>query len=110
MKVGENVKKSINFNYLFIITVACFMVFFITVTSIENYQTNQKTLLMVNGTKTLTLEQVQRLKVNSVSYGIWKDEQEEFHTDHQYILVKMKSRKLLVSSNNLEDIIEYTNK
>ncbi|WP_042167902.1 hypothetical protein [Paenibacillus gorillae] len=103
-------KKSIKFNYLFIITVACFIVFFSAVTSIESYHTNQKKLLLVTGTNELTQEEAQRLKVNAVSYGIWKDEQEEFHTDHQYILVKMKSRKLLVSSNDIEDIIKYTNK
>ncbi|GIP53601.1 hypothetical protein [Paenibacillus vini] len=95
---------------LFLITFFIFIVFFITVTSIENIFQEQKVLLFVNGPMSLSTEEIKKIKVDGISNGIWDEEQNEFKTNQTYILMKMKSREVILSTNDIEEIINYTNK
>lgn len=67
-------------------------------------------MLFVNGPMSITKEEVRKINVDSIGNGLWSDEQNEYKTNHTYILMKMYSRKVILSTNNIDEIIEYTNK
>lgn len=78
----ESMKQNKIFRILFIATVSIFIVFFIGANAIENYYTERKTLLLVNGANNLADDQRQQLNVNAIGYGIWDDEQFNYQTNH----------------------------
>ena len=104
MKQNKITKK------LFIIVFLTFMIFFICVKAVENYYTNKKILLFVNGLDDISEEERQKLNINSITYGIWDAENHKYDTNDKYILLRMKSQKVILSTNKIEDVIEYTNK
>lgn len=103
-------KMTRNYKYIYASTVLLFLIFFISVNAVETYYTNKKILLFVNGYEDFGDGEIQKLKVNSIAYGIWNEEDNTYVTEDKYILMKMKSRKVILSTNNIKEIIDYTNK
>jgi hypothetical protein len=98
------------YEYIFISFFILFVIFFISTNAIESYLTSKKLLLFVNGSEHLSNDVIKDLKINSISYGIWNEEKKMFETNDKYILMKMKSGEVLFSTNNINEIIEYTNR
>ena len=98
------------YKYIFTSFLILFVIFFISSNAVETYLTNKKLLLFVNGSVDLTNDEIQNLKVKSITYGIWNEENHLYETNDKYILMKMKSREVILSANNIKEIIEYTNK
>lgn len=103
-------KQNKKYNNLFKAVVLIFIIFFISVNAIENYYTNQKTILFVNGVENFTENEKRKINVDSILYGIWDDENHMYDTNHKYILMKMKTQKVILSTNRIEDVIDYVNK
>jgi ABC-type uncharacterized transport system permease subunit len=97
------------YKYIFISFLLLFVIFFISTNAIENYLTSKKLLLFVNGSEHLSNDEIQNLKIKSITYGIWNEEKNLFETNDKYILMRMKSREVIFSTNNIKEIIEYTN-
>jgi|GEM_PF-6550932 len=100
-------KTTKTYKYIFVITALLFFIFFIGVTNYESYSDNKKLLLFVNGPQSFSNVSIQQVKVNSIAYGIWGNQNSTYQTNDKYILMKMKSGKVLLSSNNLSEIIDY---
>jgi len=77
---------------------------------VETYYTNKKILLFVNGYEKFSDDEIQKLKVNAITYGIWNEVDHSYVTEDKYILLIMKSRNVIFSANNIKEIIDYTNK
>jgi len=103
-------KMTRNYKYIFVSIVLLFAIFFISVNAVETYYTNKKILLFVNGYEKFSDDEIQKLKVNAITYGIWNEVDHSYVTEDKYILLIMKSRNVIFSANNIKEIIDYTNK
>ncbi|RCW48616.1 hypothetical protein [Paenibacillus prosopidis] len=96
--------------FLFFTVISIFIIFFISVNAIENYHNNKKTILFVNGVENITEYQRDSLNVDSIANGYWDDKKYNYNTNHKYILIKLKTWKVIISTDNIDEIIEFTNK
>lgn len=95
---------------LFATVFISFVAFFVSANGVQNYYDNKKLLLFVNGSYSSSVVDVQTLNINVTMYGFWNNGTHEYETNDKYILLRMKTREVLLSTNNLEDIVEYTSK
>ena len=79
---------------------------FTSFTVIHNIREYKKLNLFINGSVSSDELNEMRLGI-SITNGIWENEEEK---SFKYILLRMKNQKVILATNELEDIKEYLKK